>query len=439
MEDRREHDRTLKRRLPRIDANMSTTLSSPPPRTSPPHHGPYIPQLSQDAYDALGCMEGVYDLPLVEPRPAAPAAPVRPLWQGYALSILVCVAAYGAHYLPFAPFRVAIEGDVRRPISAAILAIVLGLIVRNTLHIPAHLLSGCKVVVRRTVPLSIVLLGAELQFARMSDLGHAAVRIVAIIVTCIVFCMVASWLIGRAMGLSHSASLLIGAGTAICGNSAIVAVAPLVDADDDDLGWSVGTVNALGLVAMLVLPPLGAMLHLSGQAFGIWAGTSIHAVPQVVAAGFTYSNEAGAMATLVKLVRVAMLAPLVFGLALAAARRSRQAHREGQTLTVHYARLVPWFVWGFVALSILNSVGLIPTLNFPPSTLLNPGPEEFRLSMVKVLTQTGTALLTLSMGAIGLELGLAGMMKVGKSIFICGALATVVLMIASYGLIRLLM
>lgn len=311
--------------------------------------------------------------------------------------------------------------------------------VRNTMRLPTHLLTGCKVIVRRAIPVAIVLLGAELQFARMADLGHAAWRIIVVIVTCILLSVSIAWVVGRMLGLSRQASLLIGAGTAICGNSAVVAVAPLIKSNEEDLSWSVGTINAVGLLTMLVLPPLGAAMHLGGHEFGVWSGTTIHAVPQVVAAGFTYGNEAGAMATLVKLVRVAMLAPLVFLLALATASRSRGGSNEGRALTVHYARLVPWFVWGFMALSVLNSVGLIPGLSFPPATIFNPGPEEFRLSMVKVLTQTGTALLTLAMGAIGLELGLAGMMKVGKSIFLCGVATTAALLTGSYALIRLLM
>src|SRR5205823_11120198 len=114
----------------------------------------------------------------------------------------------------------------------------------------------------------------------------AAVGSTALLITvvCIVLSIAAAVWFGRLFGVWFRTGLLIGAGTAICGTSAIVAVAPLIEAEDQDLMLSIGTVNILGLGLMFLLPALGALLRLSDEAFGIWAGTSIHAVPQVVAA-----------------------------------------------------------------------------------------------------------------------------------------------------------
>ena len=103
---------------------------------------------------------------------------------------------------------------------------------------------------------------------------------------------------------------------------------------------------------MFLLPAVGGLLHLRDDAFGVWAGTSIHAVPQVVAAGFAYSASAGALATLVKLVRVTLLAPFLFVLGYPVCAPQRLA------VAIQYARLVPPFVYGFLALSLLNTLGL---------------------------------------------------------------------------------
>lgn len=92
---------------------MSTTLSAPPQLSSPVPRASYIPHISEDAYDALGCMEGVYDLPLVETKPAVAPVASPPVWQEYLLSFAVAGAAYGLHYLPMAPFRVPTDGGVR--------------------------------------------------------------------------------------------------------------------------------------------------------------------------------------------------------------------------------------------------------------------------------------------------------------------------------------
>src|SRR5262249_11152504 len=144
---------------------------------------------------------------------------------------------------------------------------------------------------------------------------------VVVILLCLVLAMAAAWVFGRMFKVWDKTSILIGAGTAICGNSAIVAVAPMIDADDQDLFLSVGTINLLGLVMMFSAPLAGGWLGMNDQQFAVWSGTTIHAVPQVVAAGFAFSQKAGALATLVKLVRVAMLAPFLLVLAVAAARR----------------------------------------------------------------------------------------------------------------------
>ncbi len=156
----------------------------------------------------------------------------------------------------------------------------------------------------------------------------------------------AAYWFGRMLKLWKRTALLIGAGTAICGNSAIVAVAPLIDATDEDLMLSMSTINLLGLPLMFLFPLAGAMLGLGDQAYGVWAGTSIHAVPQVVAAAFAFSPGAGSIATLVKLVRVALLAPFTFVLAIVYARRKRTSGVPGAILAAGPAILLGFLSCG---------------------------------------------------------------------------------------------
>src|SRR5262249_52984233 len=156
----------------------------------------------------------------------------------------------------------------------------------------------CKVVVRKTVPLTIVLTGAGLNLALLATVGAKAL---AITVVCIVIATAAAYYCGRVFGLWPKTALLIGPGTAICGNSAIVAVARLIDASDEDVTLSVGTINIMGLLLMFALPVAGGILKLPDDAFAVWSGSTIHAVPQVVAAAFAFSQKAGTLATLVKL------------------------------------------------------------------------------------------------------------------------------------------
>jgi len=461
--------------LTRMSAD-STDTTRPSP-TSPSSYG----GISADALLSLGCMEGVYE-PIVAPtaKPDEPlvyadslhggafpsfdsmegipgvmepvveraaaadeaaraAAALRP---GYVAAGIVAVLAYAVHYLPFAPFTVAgSAGAVKHPISAAIIAIILGLVAKNSLRLPEGIKAGCKKIVRKMIPIAIVCTGAGMNLHQLAGVGLAAFLIT---LACIGIALVGAYYAGRLLGLNAKASLLLGAGTGICGNSAIVAVAPLVDAQDEDVALSVGAVNLFGLVTMLLLPVLGGWLAMSSEGFGIWTGTSIHAVPQVVAAGFAYSPEAGATATLVKLVRVTMLAPLVFILAMMHARQHRVdggdvagGVKGGDRIAVHYARFVPWFVWGFVGLAILNTLGLIPTLEFP-LTDFSGDVTRTSVPLAGTLKTIGKVLLTLAMAAIGLEVNVRHLVGVGSRAITAGFVSSAVLAVASLGLILLL-
>src|SRR6185503_2655506 len=141
-------------------------------------------------------MEGVYSLPVVEKRSTAPPVPaVRDsVWPGYALTALTAAIAFAIHYLPIAPFRVASETGVRRPISAAIIAILAGALIRNLLPVPGSIVEGCKTIVRKAIPLTIVLTGAGLNLALLATVG---VKALTITIICIMVATTAAYYCGR--------------------------------------------------------------------------------------------------------------------------------------------------------------------------------------------------------------------------------------------------
>jgi uncharacterized integral membrane protein (TIGR00698 family) len=311
---------------------------------------------------------------------------------GWLAAILVAASAFGFHVL-------------YPPMSAAIAAILLGTVLRNAVPLPGTLGVGCKSLIKFTIPATIVLTGATLNFAEVAKgLPYLAVVVLAVVVGCL-SAVAAGRLISR-----PKTSILIGAGTAICGTSAVVAAAPVVAAEDDDVLLAVSTINIFGLLVMLVLPPVGAWLRLSPEAFGVWAGSTVHAVPQAVTTGFAYGALAGAIATLVKLVRVTLLAPFLVILALWQARG-----RGG----VRLSTLLPNFLWGFAGLALLNTLGWLP---FP-----------------KALATGGNLLLTLSMAAMGLEVNLRYLIRTGGPALITGALASLMQCLATVAAIRWLL
>jgi len=366
-----------------------------------------------EALLSLDSLEGVYARPLAEVRPQQ----VRPVstspLPGYILALGVTVLAYAIHYLPFPPFRVTGPSGVRYPLSAAIFAILAGMALRNLVHLPAFVIESARGMPRRIIPSSIVLTGAGLNLAAIASVG---VRALMITLSCLTVAMAASIWLGAITRLVRKTAILIGAGTAICGTSAIVAVAPLIEAEDQDILLAIGTVNILGLLFMFALPVLGSLLHLSDQAFGVWAGTSIHAVPQVLAAAFSYSQPAGALATLVKLVRVTLLAPLIFALGIWHSRQAGAGKAQ-----IHYHRLVPAFVWGFLVLAALNTADLLPVLQFRFGAYPTAG----------MLTNASELLLAISMAAMGLEVNFVQFSKVGGRAMLVGTLAGLILLATS--------
>jgi uncharacterized integral membrane protein (TIGR00698 family) len=392
-------------------------------------------EISDEALLSLGSMEGVYEAPVVSQpatgaRQVAKAAPAESLVPAWITVGGIAALSFALHYLPFAPFQIASDHAARRPISASIIAILLGVLLRNLYTLPASVANGCKSIVKRVLPASIVLTGAGLNLVQMSSLGLTAFSITLV---CIVCATLVAVYIGRLFGVWPKTALLIGAGTAICGTSAIVAVAPLIEAEDEDVTLSVATVNLLGMILMFLFPLAGGLLMLSDNAFGVWAGTSIHAVPQVVAAGFAFSERAGTLATLVKLVRVTLLAPFMLSLIFLYGRR-----KNDRTVTVHYSRLVPLFVWGFLALALANTLGLFPSLHFQTAPWTWFPPRHFEVAMSSALVEGSNILLTLAMAAMGLEVQLRMMAKVGGKALLTGTATAVILCALSLALIKLL-
>ena len=375
---------------------------------------PYLGPLSDEQLASLGSMEG-WSEPVVEAAGRTPVKARPSPWPGYLLALAVAAVAFALHSLPFGLLRMT---------SGAILAIILGLAVRNLFSIPPAMVDAAKTMAKRLIPITIVLTGAGLNLGAIAGVGLPGIGVTVLSMG---VAMGAAYFAGRVLGLWRRTAVLIGAGTAICGNSAIVAVAPLIDAEDDDVLLSMATINLLGLVLMFASPLAGRLLGLSDQAFGVWAGSTIHAVPQVVAAGFTYSEKAGALATLVKLVRVALLAPLVFVLAAVYARHHTTRMR------VHYTRLIPTFIWGFIAMSLLNTAGLLPVLEFGHTGTL------LRVPLSHALSQAGNWVLTLAMAAMGLEVDLRFLSQVGRKALLVGAVACGAMMAASLLLIRVML
>lgn len=229
------------------------------------------------------------------------------------------------------------------------LALALGLVAANLGLVSGSRLAAGRVLANQLLRIGIVLLGFELAAGDVVELGAARL---AVVVAVVVVTFAGTRWLGRMLGLSSSLSLLIAAGFAICGASAIAALRNVVDADEEEVTAAIGLVTLCGTLAIFVLPLLQIPLGLSDEAFGSWSGASVHDVAQVVATASTAGPAALAAAVVVKLTRVLLLAPLVAGVSFAAARRSIRPRR--------LVSPVPLFVIGFLAAIALRTTGIVP-------------------------------------------------------------------------------
>ncbi|BDM83379.1 YeiH family protein [Acaryochloris marina] len=293
-------------------------------------------------------------------------------------------------------------------LSPLILAVVLGIAVRNSLTLSPTFQSGIRFTLKRLLRLAIILLGLRLSLPQILAVGLKGLGIVALVLSCtFVF---TCWL-GRQLGVSPQLSQLIAAGTSICGASAVVATNGVIEGSDEDVAYAVTIVTVFGTLSMLLYPMLYSGLHLSPEAFGVWTGASIHEVAQVVAAAFQTSQVSGELATIAKLSRVVFLIPIMLLLGVLSFRHSYQS---GHSKSLP----IPWFVVGFVALIGVNSLNVLP------------------LGLTDALTQGNKFLLTVSLAAMGLETRLHKFQQMGLRPLYLGAAAWLFISIFSLSLVE---
>lgn len=241
-------------------------------------------------------------------------------------------------------------------VGAPVFGIVIGAIVAGVMTVPLSWKPGISLASKLLLQVSIVLLGANLS---IGEVVHNGASSLPVMLGTMVVVLVASFVLGKMLGIDRDLRRLLGIGTAICGGSAIAAVSTVIEAEQSDIAYALSTVFLFNVVAVLTFPAIGHALHLSDHAFGLWAGTAINDTSSVVAAAFSYSHAAGNEAVIVKLTRTLLIVPIVL---FYAGRRIRYARGKGG---VPWSEIIPWFVLWFIAATVLNATGAIPEVAHP--------------------------------------------------------------------------
>lgn len=263
----------------------------------------------------------------------------RPLLPGLVVALAVAIVGYVVHH----------NVDV---VSPHVVAVACGIVGATFGRIEESFKPGLRFCARKVLRAGIVLLGFRLSLGELGKLGPRA--LVAVVAVVLATFFGTQWL-ARELGLTRSLGLLMATGYSICGASAIAAVEPFAGATEEEVAYSIALVTLCGTLAIVVLPGLGSLLGLTVTEYGAWIGASVHDVGQVVAAASTRGEVSLKVATLVKLTRVALLAPLLAGVAISARRRQGEAALVG----AKRPPLLPLFIVLFLAASAVTSTGVL--------------------------------------------------------------------------------
>jgi uncharacterized integral membrane protein (TIGR00698 family) len=302
-------------------------------------------------------------------------------------------------------------------ISPMMLAMLIGMTLNNVTGHPGWTKSGILFSQRRLLRIAIVLLGLQLTFAELVSLGMTGLVILAAsLASTFVFSVHAA----RFLRVEEKLAKLIGAGTSVCGASAVVAANAVVGGKEEDVTYAVACVTIFGTIAMFLYPLLASLMHLNAREFGLWTGSSIHEIAQVVAASFHEGQVAGEIGTVAKLSRVMMLAPLVVAMDLLSRRASDNAMGHEAAEPSRQAPAIPWFVVGFIAATCINSIVAIPV--------------ALKLTLIWLTT----FLLTVAIAAMGMNTDLTKLRRRGVRPALLAALASLFIAIFSLVCIKLL-
>jgi uncharacterized integral membrane protein (TIGR00698 family) len=312
-------------------------------------------------------------------------------------------------------------------IEGLVIAILLGMLVRTFVPLGESLQPGIGFSAKQVLEFAIVLLGVSIDLPSLLKAGPA---MLLSIVGVVLIGITVSTQIGRLLGLNPKLAILVACGNSICGNSAIAAVAPVIGADKKDVASSIALTAVLGVAVVLTLPLLISVVGLSLYQYGVLAGMTVYAVPQVIAATYSVSTVSGDVGTLVKLVRVLLLGPVVLFFALryrngecngeAGAGAGAGAGGQPRPVRARFSlgRFVPWFIVGFVLLAAARSLGAIPTAIADP------------------LREVSRDLTVVAMAALGLGVDVRAVRRVGRPVALAIIGSLLVLIVLSLTLIK---
>ncbi len=342
------------------------------------------------------------------------------------LNLVVAVAVVARYLHGLIP-----NAMLARAISEVFIAVFLGLYIRNVVRFSARFEPGVKFALQRILRWGIILLGLRLS---LQDVVATGLEALLLIGACMTLALTLAYLGGRFLRIPPRLAALIGVGTAVCGNTAIVATAPVIEAKDEDVSIAVATITFFGTLAVLLYPIIGYFAGLSDHVFGLWVGTAVNDTSQVVAAGAAFSEVARDVATVVKLTRNTLMVPIIIVIGLVYAR-SQNRRAPGAATKFSFSKVVPWFVIGFLLMTLVRTVGV--ALGVLPQDVNHPGQLQGAANLLIFVDEIAKFFILMALSAIGLSTDASAVRRTGIKPFALGVGVASILAVFSLGLILL--
>jgi uncharacterized integral membrane protein (TIGR00698 family) len=328
---------------------------------------------------------------------------------GFALGIFITfIIAFAARYLSQLPY-LSIMGQL-------VIAILLGVFWRATIGVPGHAMAGAHFSSKKLLRFGIILLGMRLNWRDMLEAGPKVILIASI---SILFGFFAVYGFGRLIKVERNLGLLTASGTAICGAAAIVAIAPQIKAKDEETAVSVAAIAILGTLFTLVYTLIYPYLGLSVYQYGLFSGATLHEIAHVIAASDPGGPAAVDIAVIVKLTRVALLVPVAILLGLWVGRIENAGEAQEKRWSLKTLP-IPWFILGFLAMSGVNSLGILSS------------------SAASALVLLAYLLIAMAMAGLGLNVNLSSFGRMGVKPLAAGLIGSILLSILGFGMVFVL-
>ena len=299
-------------------------------------------------------------------------------------------------------------------ISGSVIALLLGMALNPLVSKFGIFTGGIRLTSKQVLRLAIVLMGLTLSFSQVFEVGRYSLFVMC-------FTLLAAfgggWLLGRLFGMNWKLSGLISAGTGICGGSAIAAIAPTIEAEDRDVAYAISATFLFDILMVILFPIAGQYFGMSDMGFGLWAGTAVNDTSSVVAAGYAFSDAAGAYSMIVKLTRTLSIIPTVLIFSLIHSRKKAKENTPvsgKKTGKVQIRKIFPFFILLFLLMVAIKSTGFLPA----------------------VITENVSAFskffMVMALGAIGLKTNFKDMTKSGFKPMLHGFLISALVVVVSF-------